>query len=109
MHEVITQVEARGDRCYVPELLRVQAGLLQSIAQPRTDEAEARLVQSLGFSRGQGARAWELRAATDLAALLIQQGYRDRARSVLQPVFEQFTEGFDTTDLIAAERLLATL
>jgi predicted ATPase len=28
---------------------------------------------------------------------------------LLQPVFEQFTEGFETDDLQAAERLLKTL
>ena len=33
----------------------------------------------------------------------------DDARALLRPVFEQFTEGADTADLKAAERLLATL
>jgi hypothetical protein len=42
-----------------------------------------------------------LRTATDLA---IRTG-----RTLLQPVFEQFTEGSDTADLKAAERLLAAL
>jgi hypothetical protein len=40
---------------------------------------------------------------------LADQGQRDRARALLQPIFEQFTEGSDTVDLKAAERLLATL
>ena len=93
----------------MPELLRVKAGLLRSTALDRIDEAEACLAQSLEFSRRQGARAWELRTATDLAALLVNQGHHAHGRSLLQPVFEQFTEGFDTTDLKAAEQLLAAL
>jgi predicted ATPase len=40
---------------------------------------------------------------------LAGQGRAGDARAQLQPVFEQFTEGFDTADLKAAERLLATL
>jgi predicted ATPase len=67
------------------------------------------LTRSLELSRRQGARAWELCTATDLARLLSAQGRGQDARALLQPVFEQFTEGSDTADLKAAERLLATL
>ena len=38
-----------------------------------------------------------------------RQGVPRPPGAVLQPVFEQFVEGFDTADLKAAERLLATL
>jgi predicted ATPase len=55
-----------------------------------------------------GAR--ELRTATNLAALWAEQGRRDDARAILQPVFDQFTEGLDIADLKAAgRRLLTTL
>jgi hypothetical protein len=37
------------------------------------------------------------------------QGKSESARTLLQPVFEQFVEGFDTADLKAAEHLLANL
>ena len=56
-------------------------------------------MQSLDLSRRQGARAWELRTATDFAALLAAQGQSESARALLRPVFEQFAEGFDTADL----------
>jgi len=59
-------------------------------------------------SRRQAARGWELRTAIDLAKLWADQGRSERARMLLQPVFEQFVEGADTADLKAAERLLAT-
>lgn len=93
----------------MPELLRSRAGLLQSIVQPRLDEAETCLMQSLKLSRCQGARGWELRSAIDLATLWAHQEQHDRGRMLLRPVFEQFTEGFETDDLQAAERLLKTL
>jgi predicted ATPase len=75
----------------------------------RVHDAEICLIQSLDWSRRQGARSWELRTAVDLAALWASQGQRDRAQAVLQPIFEAFAEGFDTADLKAAERLLASL
>ena len=109
LDDVIGQVARNGDTCYMPELLRVKAGLLQSLARPRIDEAVMCLMQSLELSRRQGARGWELRSAVDLATLWAHQGQRDRGRELLQPVFEQFTEGFDTADLQAAERVLETL
>ena len=66
-------------------------------------------MKSLELSRRQGARGWELRSAIDLATLWAHQERHDRWRMLLQPVFEQFTEGFDTADLQAAERLLEAL
>jgi len=54
-------------------------------------------------------RSCELRTATDLAKLMAAQGRREDARTLLQPVFAQFDEGFDTADSKSAERLLATL
>jgi tetratricopeptide (TPR) repeat protein len=102
-------VETNGDLSYMPELLRVKGSVLLLMPQPKYDDAEACLRQSLELSRRQGARAWELRTAIDLAALLASQGRSESARGLLQPVFEQFTEGADTADLKAAQRLLATL
>ena len=93
----------------MPELLRVKGSLLLLMPQPSCAGAEACLMQSLALSRRQGARAWELRAAIDLAALLAGQGRSESARGFLQPVFEQFVEGSEMADLKAAERLLATL
>src|SRR5215470_1990910 len=107
--ETIGLVEATGDFSSMPELLRVKGGLLLSLPQPRVDDAEACLMQSLEWSRRQGARAWELRTATDLAKLLAAQGRTDNARASLQPVLEQFMEGSDTADVKAARRVLATL
>ena len=107
--ETMRRVEANGDASYMPELLRVKARLLLSRSQPHADDAQTYLLQSLAWSRRQGARAWELRTATDLAALFASQGRSESGRALLEPVFEPFTEGLDTADLKAAKRLLASL
>jgi predicted ATPase len=52
---------------------------------------------------------WELRAATSLARLRRDQGKRPEARDLLAPVYDWFTEGFDTPDLKDAKALLDQL
>ena len=53
--------------------------------------------------------AWELRAATSLARLLRHHGRPADAIACLQPIYDRFTEGFGTADLIAAKQLLDEL
>jgi predicted ATPase/DNA-binding winged helix-turn-helix (wHTH) protein len=107
--ETIRRVDINGDTTYMPELLRVKGGLLLSIPQPNIDDAAMNFMQSLELSQRQCTRAWELRAAIDLASLFASQGQSERGRALLESVFKQFTEGFHTTDLRAAERLLSGL
>ena len=73
------------------------------------DEAAARYHRALAIAREQGARSFELRAATSLARLWRDQGKRAEARDLLAPVYGWFTEGFDTRDLKDAKTLLGEL
>jgi predicted ATPase len=57
----------------------------------------------------QRAKFWELRAALDLARLWRDQGKRTEARDLLAPVYNWFTEGFDTPVLKEAKALLDKL
>lgn len=107
--ETIASVEANGDLCYMPELWRVKGKLICSTPEPNLKDAENCFTRSLGLSRGQSARSWELRAAIDLAQLTFAQGQRKRARELLKPVFEQFVEGLQTADCRTAKRLILTL
>jgi hypothetical protein len=107
--ETIILVEAQGDFCYMPELLRLKGNLLLAMPRPMDSDAKMCFTRSLEWSRRQAALAWELRTAVDLAALLAAQGKRENARALLLPMFMQFIKGSETADLKAAERLLATL
>jgi len=66
-------------------------------------------VQAPDGARERGTLSWELRAATSLASLLRRQGRPADAIACLQPVYDRFTEGFGTADLIAAKMLLDEL
>jgi predicted ATPase len=102
-----TAIEQSEPGCYTPELLRLKGELLLSQKPLADDETVQSLFrQALDEARRQQALSWELRAATSLARLLRQQGQRADAIACLQPIYDRFTEGFDTADLVAAKRLL---
>jgi predicted ATPase len=109
INQAIELIEANGDFLYMPEALRLKGGILLSVPQSTEKDAEACFKQSLELSRQQGALAWELRTSTDLAKLQASRGQKDKARALLQPVFQQFTEGLDTADLRAAKTFLGSL
>jgi predicted ATPase len=52
---------------------------------------------------------WELRAATNPARLRRDQGRHTDAHDLLAPVYDWFTEGFDTHELKDARALLDAL
>ena len=64
---------------------------------------------SVKWRDNRGARSLELRAAIRLASLWASQEHRKKAIDVLKPVFDKFTEGFDTPDLKEAKVLLDEL
>ena len=76
---------------------------------PDPAKAEDSFRTALATAREQGARGYELRAATSLARLWREQGRRGEARDLLAPVYVWFTEGFDTADLKEARTLLSEL
>lgn len=93
-----------------PELLRLKGELL--LAQRTSgaaETAEAFFRQALDEAHRQQALSWELRGATSLARLLHDQGRSDSAIACLRPLYDRFTEGFGTADLIAAKQLLGEL
>ncbi len=88
------------------ELLRLKAELLLSKDET---EAESYFRSALELAQSQEARSLELRTATPLARLWQKQGKKDEARALLAPVYDWFTEGFDTADLKNAKALLEEL
>jgi predicted ATPase/class 3 adenylate cyclase len=101
-------VSRNNERCFEAELYRLKARAILMRGAPDA-EAESLLDQALRTARGQQARSLELRAATDLARLWINQGKRAEARDVLESIYGRFSEGFDTQDLNEAKAVLAQL
>ena len=79
------------------------------LALGHASDAEASWLRAIEVAGSQGAMTLELRAATDLARLWRDQDKRADARNLLAPVYEWFTEGFDTADIKEAGALLDEL
>jgi predicted ATPase/DNA-binding winged helix-turn-helix (wHTH) protein len=107
--EALTAFEAVGRGNLLAETYRLQGELLLCQSVSNVVQAEACFQQALSIARRQQARSWELRVATSLARLWQQQGKRTEAYDLLAPVYDWFTEGFDTVDLLDAHALLSTL
>jgi predicted ATPase len=110
IEEALERAERNAERWCIPELLRIKGDLLlQANAADGEPLAEDHFARAIDCARQQGALAWELRAASSYARLRIKQGRYVEARALLAPVYERFTEGFDTSDLKAARALLDAL
>ena len=107
LNEGIAMIEETEERHWEAELYRLKAELL--LMQGDEAAAEASLHKAVEVARRQKARSWELRAATDLARFWASQGKAGEAHALLAPIYEWFTEGFDTLDLRAAQALLKEL
>jgi predicted ATPase/DNA-binding winged helix-turn-helix (wHTH) protein len=104
----LTHAKSDGEYWCVPELLRIRCEILITQDQDGSDAAERQLRYALRLARKQGARSWELRAATSLSQYLKSRGdRRHESHAILETVVDQFTEGFATTDLLTARKWLA--
>jgi adenylate cyclase len=112
LSEALTLAQTTGERCNEAELYRLKGELILNAAcgmRHAELTPEECFRKALDIARQQGAKSWELRAATSLARLWQQQGKQQDAYDLLAPVYGWFTEGFDTGDLVEAKELLAGL
>jgi predicted ATPase len=96
-----------GQRRWEPELRRIEGIVL--LALNRREESQTAFKAALAVARQQQAKSYELRAATEISQLLGEKGRRADALDLLAPVYEWFTEGFDTAALKRAKMLLSAL
>jgi predicted ATPase len=109
INEQIEQIERPGweERQFYAETLRLKGWML--MLKNDLEGAEKNYLASLDWAREQQAKSWELRTSTSLARLWQEQGKRKEAHDLLAPVYNWFTEGFDTKDLKEAKALLDEL
>ncbi len=98
-----------GERFVEADLHRGKGEILLLEDESAQPEAEACFHRAIEIARSQEAKSLELRAATSLARLWQRQGRRTAARDLLAPIYDWFTEGFDTQDLKDAKALLEEL
>jgi predicted ATPase len=108
--ETLRRAETGQAEWCAAEILRAEAMTLSRRVGPDSTGRVGTLLQrSLDIARQQQAPSWGLRTAISLGRLRLAEGRRDVARQLLEPALEEFTEGFATADLKAAEALLREL
>jgi predicted ATPase len=109
LSDAMTAMETTKETWQESELYRIAGDLALMSWKPDAAQAQAHFNRALTVARDQKAKSWELRAATRLAQLWRDQGERQQANDLLAPIYEWFTEGFETPDLKVARQLLADL
>jgi predicted ATPase len=109
LEEALQWVRRNDERLYAAEVHRLKGELLLRQPTPDPAQAECCFQQALTIAGSAEAKSWELRAATSMARMWVQGNRFDDARRLLAPVYEWFTEGFDTADLMDAKALLDQL
>src|SRR4029453_15449207 len=102
-------MEQHEDHWWEAEICRLWGVLLLRQTGTPQAEAEAWLQRALDVAHRQEAKSLELRAAMSLSRLWQYQGKRTEAYNLLMPIYNWFTEGFDTADLQEAKALLEAL
>lgn len=97
----------KGERWFDAELLRIKGTLmLQDDRGSNEAAAEGHFLRAINVAKHHGALLWELRASLTLARLKIAQNHLADAQSILAPVYDQFSEGLDTPDLVSAKEII---
>jgi predicted ATPase len=108
--EALGLTERTGTRVLEAETRRLKGELILLMRDVReTSQAERCFRDAIKVACKQSAKSFELRATMSLARLLDRQGRRNEARTILAEIYNWFTEGFDTADLIDAKALLDEL
>ena len=82
----------------------------QSDCSSRFDHfVETCFEKALTIARNQSAKSWELRTAVSYCRFMMTQNRHEEAYNLLKPIYDWFTEGFETVDLTDAFALLQTL
>ena len=109
LENALQLAEQTGERIWIAGIHLLFGKAILSQDSNNLEGAEVRFKQALEVATEQGAKSLEIRAATDLAGIWQAQGREVEAQKILTPIYEWFTEGFDTPDLIKAKNLLEQL
>ena len=109
LDDALAAADKNEQRYNKSEIYRLKGELCVKRPVPDQFEAERSFQHALDIARHQHARLFELRAATSLARLWQSHDRRQDAYDLLAPVYDWFTEGFDTADLQESKGLLEEL
>ncbi|HSG42807.1 MAG TPA: AAA family ATPase [Anaerolineales bacterium] len=107
LDEAFAFVEKTDERYWESELHRLKGEIL--LRQGEINYAETSFAKAVEISRGQSAKLLELWAVMSLCQLWGKQGKKTEAHHLLTEIYNWFTEGFDTPDLVKAKKMIQEL
>ena len=107
LDEAFSFIDETDERYWEAELFRLKGELF--FIDGDISGAEACLNRAIEIARSQKAKSLELRSVMKLAQIWGERGKKNQAYKLLSEIYNGFTEGFDTTDLLAAKALLEKL
>ena len=103
-------VDCEDGHWAMPEFLRIEAEFdLEHNGGRLESTVEHRLESALALAHERGDRSWELKAAADLARLLISNNRLDKAQILLRSVISSIPSGNESNDLRTANAILNEL
>jgi predicted ATPase len=119
VEELLETARSKNEHNYEPELLRLKGELLlvkmtakgsiEGLPKKDREKIEECLLNSLTMAKEQGAKSFELRAATSLGRWLKESDRSEEGKKILLSIYDWFEEGFNTRDLKEAQLVLAEL
>jgi predicted ATPase len=107
--EALAAIKQTGETWCESDIHRIAGEIALLASEPDVAKALTHFDHALAVAREQRARSWELRAATSMARLWRDLNQPEKARELLVPIYDWFTEGFGTSDLREARSLLDQL
>lgn len=108
LDEALAITAETGEHLWDAETHRLRGEFMLAVERDPL-EVETEYHQALAIARQQQARSLELRTAMSLCRLWQSQGKIRQAHDLLRPIYDWFSEGFETADLKEARELLASL
>jgi class 3 adenylate cyclase/predicted ATPase len=102
-------IDESDERLWSAEIHRLKGDALGGSEDGDGEAVQAEYEHALRIAASVGSKSLELRAATSLARLWARENRVGDARGLLGPIYEWFTEGFDTPDLKEARSVLEDL
>ena len=99
-------MDTTGEIYWQPELYRLRGRLAGMIAKNDSEATITEYQRAISIAREHRTKLLELRAATELARMLVERGDDAEAKALLAPVYDWFSGGFDKPDLMEAKAVL---
>jgi len=108
--QAVAIADANSESWCSAELHRERGELLLLAAgEDAENQADSEFDAAIKTAAEQGAKLPELRARVARAKLQAARGGRQQARDMVMPIYDWFSEGWETRDLVEARTLLANM